>query len=223
MRSIALERPRKALSPPPWDLDLVLKHLMSEAFEPLHRKPLREVTKKTLFLVALATAKRVGEFQGLSRVVSTHGSDLELAYMAHFVVKTERANCPLPRSFPLRSLREFAGDLEEGSLLCPVRALRVYLKLTKGMVPKGASLFVSPKCPTRAISKNAISFFLREVISGAGAVREVGSPPLRAHSIRGVSTSAAFLRIGQLPRFLRQLRGGQTLFSPLSTLRTYSM
>ena len=55
-------------------------------------------------------------------------------------------------------------------------------------------MFVSPKCPTRAISKNAISFFLREVISGAGAVREVGSPPLRAHSIRGVSTSAAFLK-----------------------------
>ena len=53
---------------------------------------------------------------------------------------------------------------------------------------------MSPKCPNRAVSKNAISFFLREVISGAGAVREAGNPPLRAHSIRGVSSSAAFFQ-----------------------------
>ena len=32
------------------------------------------------------------------------------------------------------------------------------------------------------------------MISGAGAVRGDEGPPLRAHSIRGVSTSAAFLQ-----------------------------
>ena len=37
-------------------------------------------------------------------------------------------------------------------------------------------------------------FFLREDISGAGAVRGDEGPPLRAHSIRGVSPSAAFLQ-----------------------------
>ena len=41
---------------------------------------------------------------------------------------------------------------------------------------------------TRAMSKNAVSFFLREVIHGA----EVGT--VRAHDIRGVSTSVAFHR-----------------------------
>ena len=41
------------------------------------------------------------------------------------------------------------------------------------------------------MSKDAISFFLREVIHGAGAARlEVVS--VRAHSVRGLSTSAAF-------------------------------
>ena len=52
---------------------------------------------------------------------------------------------------------------------------------------------MSPSCPSRPLSKNAISFILRDVISNAGASRpEVG--PLRAHDIRSVSTSVAFHR-----------------------------
>ena len=194
LRSFSIERPRVSSSPPSWDLDLVLRHLMSEAYEPLSSQSLRSLTKKTLFLVALATARRVGELQALSRVVSTHGDDFVLSYMPHFLAKTERADRPLPRSFTLRSLRDFAGDLEEGCALCPVRALRVYLERTKGVVSRGAGLFVSPSCPTRSISKNAISFFLREVISGAGAIRGAEGPPLRAHSIRGMASSASFFQ-----------------------------
>ena len=57
-----------------------------------------------------------------------------------------------------------------------------------------ASLFVSPCSPSRAMSKNAISYFLREVILGAGAVIGDEGLPLRAHSICGISTSAAFLQ-----------------------------
>ena len=35
LRSLSLEAPRKPLAPPPWDLDVVLRHLMSEAYEPV--------------------------------------------------------------------------------------------------------------------------------------------------------------------------------------------
>ena len=52
---------------------------------------------------------------------------------------------------------------------------------------------MSPRRPSRALSKNAVSFFLRDVITAAGASRsEVGS--VRAHDIRGVSTSVSFHR-----------------------------
>ena len=84
------------------------------------------------------------------------------------------------------------GDLPEDRLLCPVRALRVYLKLTASVSPRPRSLFVSPSCLTRSLSKNALSFFLRKVVVDSGAVMD-GSTP-RAHSIRGVVTSALFLR-----------------------------
>ena len=94
----------------------------------------------------------------------------------------------------IKSLHDFAPDLEEGSLLCPVRALHIYLDLTKEVVLRPSSLFISPKRPSRSISKNAISFFLRQVITEAGAVGEVEGPSPRAHSVRSIATSAAFLR-----------------------------
>ena len=53
---------------------------------------------------------------------------------------------------------------------------------------------MSPRSPSRPISKNAVSYFLREVISEVGAVRQDVAAPLRAHSVRGVATSVSFLR-----------------------------
>ena len=67
LRSFAVEKPRVPLVPPSWDLDIVFKHLMSPAYKPLGSLSLRALTKKTLFLVALATAKRVGELLSLAR------------------------------------------------------------------------------------------------------------------------------------------------------------
>ena len=167
---------------------------MSSEYEPLEHLSLWALTKKTLFLVALATAKRVGELQALSRHISSQGNDLFISYLPHFIAKTDRPDVPLPRSFHVCSLRDFAGDLKEGSLLCPIRALRVCLSRTKLMVSRASSLFVSPRSPSRQISKNAISYFLREVISGVGAVHEDVGPSLRAHSTRGVSTPAVFMQ-----------------------------
>ena len=100
---------------------------------------------------------------------------------------------PIPLSFLVRSLSDFAAGLDVELLLCPVRALRIYLDRTASFSPLPRRLFVSPHRPPRALLKNAVSFFLREVIHEAEAGRpEVG--PVRAHSIRGVATSAAFHR-----------------------------
>ena len=48
----------------------MLEYLRSPVFEPLSLSSLRNLTRKTLSLVALATAKRVGELQALSRIAS---------------------------------------------------------------------------------------------------------------------------------------------------------
>ena len=52
---------------------------------------------------------------------------------------------------------------------------------------------MSSRCPSRAMSKNGISFLLREVIVNSGAsFGDVAAP--RAHSIRGIATSSAFFK-----------------------------
>ena len=97
---------------------------------------------------------------------------------------------PLLLSFSVQSLQDFAAGLPEELLLCPVHSLREYLRRTSNFVSRSRRLFVSPRCPSRAMSKNGIFFLLREVIVQSGASSEGGAAP-RAHSILVIATSSA--------------------------------
>ena len=169
----------------------MLTYLRSPIFEPLHQSSLRNLSRKTLFLLALATAKRVGELQARSRSVSFSTSAAGISYVPEFLAKTESAVRPLPRSFSVPSLGDFVAGLTEDLLLCPVRALREYVSRTASFVNRPRRLFVSPRCPTRSMSMNAISYFLCEVTVHSGASSEALVAP-KAHSIRGIATSAFF-------------------------------
>ena len=193
LRSFCLESAERQLRPPAWDLSMVLRFLNSSTFESFSDAPLRALTQKVLFLLALATAKRVGELQSLSSAVTFVHGDACLAYIPQFVAKSESLTRSIPRSFLVKSLSDFAAGLDDDLLLCPVRALRIYLDRTASFAPLRHLLFVSPRRPLRSLSKNAVSFFLRDVISSAGAARpEVDR--IRAHDVRSVSTSVAFRR-----------------------------
>ena len=200
LRSFRLERPLSSSRVPPWDLLCVLHFLRGPPFEPLASSSLRDLTQEVLFLVSLATARRVGEIQAVSREVSFSGSDVFLSYLPEFLAKTESSVNPLPHSFCVWSLVDFVGDLPEELLLCPVRALRHYLSRTASISPRPRSLFVSPRSPSRPLSKNARSFFIRDVISRASSSSSTGSSAFssrsssssRAHSVRGVAASWAF-------------------------------
>ena len=202
LRSFRLERPLPSSRVPPWDLLVVLHFLRGPPFEPLASSSLRAVTQKVLFLVALATARRVGELQAVSRDVSFSGSDAFLSYLPEFRAKTESAVNPLPRSFCVRSLSGFVGDLPDELLLRPVRALRSYLSRTSSLAPRPRTLFVSPRSPSRSLSKNALSFFLRDVISSAYSSSSSAPSSSRAHSVRGVAASWAFTRNASLSSIL---------------------
>ena len=190
------------ISPPSWDLLKVLEYLRSPVFEPLDQCSLRDLTRKTLFLVALASAKRISELQALSCKVSVSSSSMAVSYVPEFVAKTESALRPLPRTFAIQSLSDFAAGLEEDLLLCPVRSLSEYLRRTSRLEMRPRRLSVSPRCPSRAMSKNGISYFLREVIVHSGASSGDGVAP-RAHSIRGIATSSLSSKTGHCRRYWR--------------------
>ena len=129
-----------------------------------------------------------------------------LSYIPQFVAKSESLTRSIPRSFLVKSLADFAAGLDTDLLLCPVRALRLYLLRARSLSPGRLRLFVSPRRPSRAMSKNAVSFFLREVISAAGAARpQVGF--LRAHEVRSVWNLSRSTVTGRLPLSLSQPLG----------------
>ena len=193
LRSFKEQAPCRAVRPPSWDLVKVLDFLRSPVFEPLTSCSLHDLTRKTLFLVSLTTAKRVGEIQALPRMVSFSSTSAGLLYVPEFLAKTETAVRPLPRSFSVQFLQDFAAGLREELLLCPVRSLREYLRRTSKFVNRPRRLFVSPRCPSHAMPKNGTSFLLHEVIVQSGASSEEVAAP-RAHSIRCIATSSAFFK-----------------------------
>ena len=134
LRSFRIERPLPSSRVPPWYLLLVLQFLRGPHFEPLSSCSLRDLTQKVLFLVSLATARRVGELQAVSREVSFSGSDIYLSYLPEFRAKTESSVNPLPRSFCVCSLLDFVGDLPDSSFSI--------LFVRSGCISRGSLLFL---------------------------------------------------------------------------------
>ena len=129
----------------------------------------------------------------LSLELSFSSSAAAVSYVPDFLAKTETAVHPLPHTLAIQSLSDFAAGLPDELLLCPVRTLSEYVARMSRFVNRPRRLFVSSRCPSRAMSKNGISFLLREVMVNFGASSgDVATP--RAHSIRGMATSSAFFK-----------------------------
>ena len=76
------------------------------------------------------------------------------------------------------------------SVLC---ALYRFTSIVLPPSPHLRSLFVSPRSPSRPLSKIALSFFLRSVLLQS-LPSSSSSSSVRADSIRGMATSTAFAR-----------------------------
>ena len=136
IRSFELECPRSHIASPGWDLVRVLSFLRGSSFEPLSSCSLRSFTMKVLFLLSLATVKRVSELQAFSRHVAFQGPDMSASYLPEYMAKTESVWNPLPRFFVVKSLVDFVGDMSEELLLCPVWALLISLERTSSLSPR---------------------------------------------------------------------------------------
>ncbi len=102
-----------------------------QTFEPLQSTDLRSLSLKTALLLALASFKRVGDLQALS----TSPACLEFGPNdSKFVLKPRHGYVPKVLSTPFRaqvitlSALPPSEEDRELSLLCPVRALRIYFE-----------------------------------------------------------------------------------------------
>ena len=74
IRSFSKSVRPKELRPPAWDVTLVLQSLTGAPYEPLRTSDERFLSQKMLFLLALASAKRIGELHALRIVSLTPGT-----------------------------------------------------------------------------------------------------------------------------------------------------
>ena len=197
LRSFARSVNPVELRPPAWDVSLVLQSLTGAPYEPLRMCEERFLAQKTLFLLALASAKRIGELHALSYRVS-HTRDwceVSFAFVTGFVAKTQDPSSLAPRfeGFTVPALTN-ARKNRNGRLLCPVRAVKVYLDRTAPHRPRCERLFVTAGRSKKEISKTTVSFWLRKTISRAyelsGTALPVPAP--RARETRGIAPSILF-------------------------------
>ena len=160
-------------------------------------------------MISLFTARHVGMLQAVAAAVSSPVKVCVFVFSSCFRALSA-SESPLFRVLSGSFFTDFVGSVPGVFLLCMVRALRVFLRCTSALSPRPRSIFVSPHCPYRSLSKNALSYFLHSVILQSLSLAPASSLPstssaslaassascssFRAHSVRSVATSTAFAR-----------------------------
>ena len=163
LRSFARSVNPVELRPPAWDVFLVLQSLTGAPYEPLRTCEEHFLAQKMLFLLALASGKRIGELHALSYHVShtRNWGEVSFSYVTGFVAKTLDPSSLAPRfeGFSVPALPN-ARNNRNGRLLRPVRAVRRYLGRTAAHRPRCDRLFVTAGRSKKEISKTTASFWL---------------------------------------------------------------
>ncbi|KAI2647506.1 ORF V: Enzymatic polyprotein [Labeo rohita] len=192
---------------PSWDLSVTLQGLREAPFEPLASVELKHLSLKTALLTALATIKRVGDLQAFS----VDEACLEFWPGDSLVILRPRPGyVPKVPTTPFRdqvvNLQALCPEADPASaLLCPVRALRIYVDRTRHF-RHSEQLFVcfGGQQKGNAVSKQRLAHWVVDAISLS--YKNQGEPcPLgvRAHSTRSVASSYALAHGASLANICR--------------------
>ncbi len=181
---------------PSWDLSIVLAGLQRGPFELLDSVELKYLSAKTALLTALTSIKRVGDLQAfsVSEECLVFGPDY-----SHVVLRPRPGYVPKVPTTPFRdqvvNLQALPSEEADPALalLCPVRALRIYVDRTRSF-RSSEQLFVcyGGQQKGKAVSKQRLAHWIVDAI--ALAYQSQGEPcpmGVRAHSTRSVASSYA--------------------------------
>ena len=194
IKSFFLARPPTRNLVPSWNLPLVLLKLCLPPFEPLETADIKFLTWKTAFLLAAASRRRRSGLHALS-VEEGHirwdPQGVQLIPHPGFLAKNESVSY-LSKAITLPNMASISS-VHEDRWLCPCRALRYYIKRTKGVRGPISQLFVTyAKGNKRACSRDSISRWVVETIKWAYAISSARERlRCHAHEVRSLSTSWA--------------------------------
>lgn len=212
MKAFELQRPVQRSLLPRWDLGCVLFSLCKEPYEPLQKSSLLNLTRKTVFLLALATASRVSEIHAFS-VDSEHlrfnklDGSVSIRTQPGFLAKNQLpSRCPDDILVP--NLAKTLKRKDFNRLLCPVRALKYYVKQTK-LIRNGRNRLFLPVKGNHDINKGSISGWISSVIRLAYkdlSKKKLALLNIRAHEVRALATSWSYFSKTPLDEVIRAAR-----------------
>ena len=209
IKSFNMQRPVNRPLAPKWDLAFVLSCLCKEPYEPLSTASLIHLSMKTAFLLTMATARRVSEIHAFSidkehlRFSSVDGS-LTLRTQVGFLAKNQLP-FKAPDSIFIPRLPKSHKSNNFNRLLCPVRAVKIYLKRTKSIRGNRTRLFIPTK-GNHDINKSTISSWVKFTIKKAYKSISNRHIPLfkpRAHELRALSASWAYFNFIPLDEVIK--------------------
>ena len=210
IKSFAKQRPVDRPLAPKWDLAFVLSHMCKSPFEPLDKASLFYLSVKTVFLVTLATARRVSEVHVFAidsdhlRFSNLDGS-LILRTQVGFLAKNQLPS-RAPDSITIPKLSNFCCKSDNfNRMLCHVRAVKIYLNKTKSLRKHRKRLFI-PIQGDQDLAKSTLSRWVRYAIRHAYTSISKNPNRLfkpRAHELRALSASWAYMNYIPLEEILK--------------------
>ena len=201
IRSFELQRPVQRSLAHKWDLSWVLTGLQKAPFEPLHKASKLHFTIKTAFLLALATAKRCSQIHTLAmdanhlRFNQSDGS-VSLIVQTDFLAKNQLP-CIRPDPIVIPNLARLCKRDQLDRFLCPIIALKFYLKMTSSYRQNRTRLFLLIKS-NQAISKALVSRWIAYTIKLACwklTNRGISFLKIKAHKVTALSSWAFFDKV----------------------------
>ena len=206
-------RPRTRRLAPAWSISEVLVALARAPFEPMSTISLHNLTRKTAFLIAAASARRRGTIHALTvkeGFLRFDPSGVTLLPDPSFLAKNQTMSFT-PEPIHIDKMSR-ASSIAEDKFWCPVRALKWYLDRTRRL-RSSQQLFVQSKRPHAGVTRATISRWIADLI------KEVVADPegIRAHDVRGQAASKAWFAHVPLEEIMR----AATWKTPTTFVSTY--
>ncbi len=195
--------PPRPPSVPPWDLEVVLRALSQPPFEPLSSVGLKELSLKTALLLALASAKRIGDLHAFSvdsDCIRFGPGDCSVTLRPRMGYVPKSLSTPFKiQTVSLSALSSESAASSEADAqtsVCPVRALRIYIDRSASFRQSNQLFVCYGGCARgRAVSKQRLSHWIVDAITAAYTNQGLECPlHIRGHSTRAMASSWAWSR-----------------------------
>ncbi len=195
--------PPRPPSVPPWDLKVVLRALSQPPFEPLTSMGLKELSLKTTLLLALASAKRIGDLHAFSvdsDCIRFEPGDCSvtlrprMGYVPKLLSTSFKTQTVSLSALSSESTASREADAQTS--VCPVRALRIYIDRSASFRQSDQLFVCYGGCARgRAVSKQRLSHWIVDAITAAYTSQGLECPlHIRGHSTRAIASSWAWSR-----------------------------